>query len=100
MEVKGQPVRCHLTPDEKYLIVTLIESGEVAVLDAMTLQERNRFRAGMNAEGINIDPAGLYLYISAQGDNKVLKYSLRDWQPVLEIKTAARPDPIIFFHRK
>jgi DNA-binding beta-propeller fold protein YncE len=99
-EVQGHPVRCHLTPDEKYLIVTLIQAGEVAILDAATLQEVKRLRAGTNAEGINIDPAGRYLYISAQGDDKVLKYSLRNWQPVLEIRTAARPDPIVFFQRK
>lgn len=96
--VAGQPVRCLLTPDEKHLIVTLIETGEVAVLDAKTLQERRRFRAGANAEGIGIDPAGRFLHVSAQGEDKVIKYSLRDWKPALEIKTGARPDPIIFFN--
>ncbi|MGH9768925.1 MAG: YncE family protein [Blastocatellia bacterium] len=26
---------------------------------------------------------------------KVVKFSLRDWRPALEIKTASRPDPIV-----
>jgi YVTN family beta-propeller protein len=99
VNVPGQPVRCHLTPDEKHLIVTLIESGEAAVLTADTLREVKRLRVGANAEGIGLDPAGRFLYASAQGDNKVVKYSLRDWRPVLEIKTAARPDPTVFFTR-
>ncbi len=100
VDVPGQPVRCHLTPDEKHLIVTLIETGEVAVLEADSLRESRRFRAGANAEGIGIDPAGRSLYVSAQGDNKVIKYSLRDWRLLLEIKTGARPDPIVFFERR
>lgn len=95
--VPGQPVRCRLTPNEKQLIVTLIGSGEVVVLEAETLREMKRFRAGTNAEGIGIDPAGRFLYVSAQGDDQVIKYALRDWQPVLRIKTAARPDPTVFF---
>jgi hypothetical protein len=33
--------------------------------------------------------------VSVQGENKVVKFSLFDWKPVLEIKTAAAPDPIL-----
>ena len=33
-------------------------------------------------------------YASAQGDNLVLKFSLRDYRALLEVATESRPDPI------
>jgi len=95
IEIKGQPVRLRLTRDGKHLLVPLIQSGEVAIVETAALREVHRFRAGANAEGVNIDDAGRFGYVSAQGEDKVIKFSLRDWQPALEIKTAARPDPIV-----
>jgi YVTN family beta-propeller protein len=94
IEIQGQPVRAGLTPDGRNLIVTLIESGEVAVIDASSRLVRRRIRTGANSEGIGIDPSGRFGYVSAQGENKVVKFSLKDLRPLLEIKTAARPDPI------
>ncbi|MGH9936384.1 MAG: YncE family protein [Blastocatellia bacterium] len=95
IEIKGQPVRLRLTRDGRHLIAPLIQSGEVAIIETATLREIHRFRAGANAEGVNIDDAGKFGYVSAQGEDKVVKFSLRDWRPALEIKTAARPDPIV-----
>jgi YVTN family beta-propeller protein len=94
VEIKGQPVRLRLTRDGKHLLVPLIQSGEVAVVETATLREVHRFRAGANAEGVNVDDEGRFGYVSAQGEDKVVKFSLRDWRPALEIKTAARPDPM------
>ncbi len=95
IEISGQPVRAGLTPDGKRLIVTLIEAGEAAIIDVSTLRVIHRIRTGANSEGIGIDPSGQFGYVSAQGENKVIKFSLNDWRPVLEIKTADRPDPIV-----
>ena len=64
------------------------------MLSLDTNQVVRRFHAGARVEGMVVDAAGRFGYISAQGDNKVVKFSLADWKPVLEIKTAARPDPI------
>lgn len=94
IEIPGQPVRAGLTPDGKRLIVTLIESGEAVIVDAASRQIVHRIRTGANSEGVGIDPSGQFGYVSAQGENKVVKFSLKDWRPLLEIKTAARPDPI------
>ncbi len=44
---------------------------------------------------MGLDSAGRFGYVSAQGDDKVVRFSLRDWQTTLTIPTAARPDPII-----
>lgn len=95
LEIKGQPVRLRLTHDGKHLLVPLIQTGEVAIVETAMLKEIHRFRVGANAEGVNIDEAGEFGYVSAQGEDKVVKFSLRDWKPALEIKTAARPDPMI-----
>jgi YVTN family beta-propeller protein len=95
IEIPGHPVRVGLMPNEKHLLVTLIESGEAAVVDTASRRVIHRFRTGANSEGIGIDPAGKFGYVSAQGENKVIRFSLKDWKPSLEINTAARPDPIV-----
>jgi hypothetical protein len=61
--------------------------GELAVA--------RRVPIGQRVEGLLVDTEGRYGYASAQADNKVVKFSLHDWRPVLEIKTAERPDPML-----
>jgi YVTN family beta-propeller protein len=95
IEISGQPVRAALTPDERYLLTTLIDSGELAVVDARELTLMRRLPVGQRVEGLLIDAAGEHMYAAAQADNKVVKISLRDWQPVLEIKAGDRPDPLL-----
>jgi len=95
IEIRGQPVRAHLTPDERQLLVTLIDSGELAVVDTQELVVSRRLVVGQRVEGMLIDAEGRFAYASAQADNKVVKFSLSDWRPVLEIKTAERPDPLL-----
>jgi YVTN family beta-propeller protein len=99
LNIPGHPVRLGLTPDGKHLIGTLIEAGEAAIIETASHRVVKRFRTGANSEGISLDPAGKFGYISAQGDNKVIKFSLKTWEPVLEIETAARPDPIAIINR-
>lgn len=94
IEIPGNPVRLLFTPDGKHLLVSLIEAGDVAVVDTTALRVIHRFHAGANVEGMTTDAAGRFGYVSAQGDNKVVKFSLQDWKPVLEIPTEARPDPL------
>jgi YVTN family beta-propeller protein len=91
----GQPARVRLTPSGSYLVASLLESGEVAVLDTRDRQLVRRFTVGAHAEGLTLDPIGGFGYVSVQGENKVVKFSLLDWKPVLEIKTAAAPDPVL-----
>jgi len=95
IEIRGQPVRAHLTPDERQLLVTLIDTGELAVVDVRELAVTRRLPIGRRVEGMLIDSEGRFGYASAQADNKVVKFSLHDWQTVLEIKTAERPDPLL-----
>ncbi len=95
IRIPGQPVRMRFTPGGETLLVTLIDAGDVAVVDVAARRVVRRFRAGTNCEGVNIDGAGKFAYISAQGDNKVIKYAVDGWQQVKEIATGERPDPIL-----
>ena len=49
---------------------------------------------GGAAEGVTIDTRTGFGYASAQAANRVVKFSLTDWRPVLEIATDASPDPV------
>jgi YVTN family beta-propeller protein len=91
----GQPARVRLTPSGSYLVASLIEAGDVAIVDTKSLRPVHRFSVGAHAEGLTLDPIGGFGYVSVQGENKVVKFSLLDWKPVLEIKTAAAPDPVL-----
>lgn len=92
--VPGMPVRMVYVPDLQRLFVTLIDSGEVAALNARTLLEVKRVPAGARAEGILADPRGGFLYVSAQGENRVVRFSVPDLERVQIIETAAKPDPL------
>jgi YVTN family beta-propeller protein len=95
IRVDGSPARLCFAKDGRKLLVSLLESGEVAVLDLWTRREERRLKVGAHAEGMGLDPGGRFAYVSAQGDDKVVRFSLRDWQSTLTIPTASRPDPII-----
>jgi YVTN family beta-propeller protein len=94
LTVAGGPARLRLTPDDRFLLVTLIGSGELAVVSTSDDHEVARFKVGAAAEGITIDTRSGYGYASAQGANRVVKFSLTDWRPLLDIATGASPDPV------
>jgi DNA-binding beta-propeller fold protein YncE len=95
LSLPGQPARVRLTPAGSYLVVSLTEAGDVAIVDTASLRVVHRFPVGAHAEGLTLDAIGGFGYVSVMGENKVVKFSLLDWKPVLEIKTAAAPDPIL-----
>jgi YVTN family beta-propeller protein len=93
--LSGHPARVRLTAAGSFLVTTLMEAGDVAVVSTRSLQVVHRFTVGAHAEGLTLDAIGGFGYVAVQGENKVVKFSLVDWKPVLEIKTAAGPDPIL-----
>ena len=95
--LNGAPVRLRFTPDRRKLLVTFIGTGDAAVVDALTMKLEQRFPVGKAAEGLAFDEKGKFLYITAQGDDRLVKYSTTDWRQVLEVKTGAKPDtPAVF----
>jgi DNA-binding beta-propeller fold protein YncE len=95
IEIEGGPSRLHFTPSGKHLLVSLLQTGEVAVIDPKTLAVVARFAAGAGVEGLASESNGRFAYVSAQGANKIIKFSLTDWKTVLEIATGERPDPLL-----
>jgi DNA-binding beta-propeller fold protein YncE len=94
LRVRGQPHRLALVPNGRHLLASTIGSGDVVVIDAAGLREVTRVRAGKRADGVAVDAAGRFGYVAVQDEDKVVKFSLTDWTPVLEIKTRAKPDPV------
>jgi phospholipase C len=90
----GSPARVRLSPDDRFLAVTLIGSGDLVILDTDSTREIARLRIGAGAEGVTLDARSGFGYASAQGANTVVKFSLTDWRRVLEIATDQSPDPI------
>lgn len=97
IDIQGQPARLRSIRGDSLLIASLIGSGEAAVIDRKTRKELHRLKPGAAAEGMYVDRSGRFLYISAQGEDKVVKFDMTTWKPVLEIKTLQRPDPILEF---
>lgn len=93
--LKGQPSRAHLVNNGRHLLVSLIGSGELSLVDTQALGEVKRVAAGKGAEGLGVGPGERFVYVAAQAENRVLKFSLKDWKQAGEFKTAERPDPIL-----
>jgi YVTN family beta-propeller protein len=95
--LQGQPVRLRISPDKRWLVVTNIVSGDAYGVDLLTLKPTYQVPIGRAAEGIEFDHKGAFFYVTAQGDNKIVKVSTDTWRPALEIKTGERPDtPAVF----
>ena len=94
IEIHGQPARLHLMRNDTVLLVSLHEAGDVAVVDTKTLEVIERFHAGANVEGMNVDEEAGLGYVSAQGDDQIVEFSLQSWRVLKKIKAGSRPDPI------
>jgi YVTN family beta-propeller protein len=92
--ITGHPHRLCLVPDGRRLLATAIDSGDVIVIDTGSLREVTRFRVGKRADGVTVDAAGQFGYVAVQDEDKVVKFSIAEWKPVLEIRTRAKPDPV------
>lgn len=95
IKLAGQPVRLQLLPNEKQLLVSLIVDGAMVVLDTKTGQETHRLKVGLNAEGMHIDPVTNEGFVSAQGEKRVVRFSLRTFERTGVVNTQERPDPIL-----
>jgi DNA-binding beta-propeller fold protein YncE len=92
--ITGHPHRLCLVPDGRRLLATAIDSGDVILIDTGSLREVTRFRVGKRADGVTVDAAGQFGYVAVQDEDKVVKFSIAEWKPVLEIRTRAKPDPV------
>ncbi len=97
MPLEGQPVRLQLLPGEKQILASLIVDGAMAVIDLKSGKETKRLKVGINAEGMHIDPHSGEGFISAQGEKKVVRFSLKSFERKGVVATQERPDPILIW---
>lgn len=97
--VPGQPSRITVSPDGRFAYTSLIESGEVAVIDLASFEEVKRARVGSHAEGIRLDPDGGTLFVSAQGDNRTVRFRLPQLETMTVFETASKPDPVFLLRQ-
>lgn len=97
--VAGQPSRITVSPDGRFAYTSLIESGEVAVLDLGSMEEVKRARVGSHAEGIRLDAESGTLFVSAQGDNRTVRFRLPELEAITVFETASKPDPIFLLRQ-
>ena len=91
----GAPARVEPIPGGNLLAVSLIDAGDLALVDTRTFTVTTRRHIGDRAEGLFIDPHGKFACISVQAENKVVKLALPSLEKLMEFPTPARPDPIV-----
>ena len=94
-KLPGAPGRVQLVPGGGQLVVTLIEAGDVALLDARTLRLIRRVHVGDRPEGILFDTGARHVWVSVQGEDKVVKLALPKLNQVQVFATGSRPDPML-----
>ena len=97
--MQGQPARLLLAPGGA-LLVSLIASGEIALIDAATLKEVRRAKAGARAEGMSLAPDGRTGFIAAQAENRILRFRLPSLETIAAIATAGKPDPSYYLRAR
>ncbi|MBI4905869.1 MAG: hypothetical protein HY820_19705 [Acidobacteria bacterium] len=98
-EISGEPVRARLVQNDRFLLITTIVAGDLAVMNTRSKQVLHRVHVGNQLEGIAISPDEKYVYVSAQADNFVQRLTAGDWRLQNQIRTAERPDPIAVLPR-
>ncbi len=99
IEVEGNPVFTSLSPDRKYLAVTF--SGKkfpiVQIIDTKSLQVIKRFDFGGMVLHVRWSKEKPLLYISNNGDSKVLALDTKKWQKVWEV-AVPKPSGIFTYY--
>ena len=84
--------RLKFTPDGKLVFISMLNSPEVAVLDAATRKEIKRIHTGKGAAGIQIQPDGSRVFVSCTPDNYVAMIDPKTLEIVGRIDAGPHPD--------
>jgi YVTN family beta-propeller protein len=84
--------RLKFTPDGRLVLVSDLEAGELAILDARTHKPVKRLKLGPYTEGILVRPDGAQAYVAVAGDNRVAILDLKTLEVSAHIETGAGPD--------
>ena len=79
------------------MLVSLSVDGAMAVIDLKTGRETKRMKVGLNAEGMQIDEKTGEGFVSAQGEKRIVRFSLKTFERKGVVATQERPDPILIW---
>ena len=92
--------RLKFTPDGRFVLVSMLGEGNLAIFDAATHQELKRIPIGHGAAGILIQPDGSRAFIACTPDNYVAVLDLKSMQITSHIDAGGQPDGMAWAIRK
>ena len=84
--------RLKFTPDGKFVFVTSLGGGEVAVYDAASRKPYKRLPVGHGAAGILMDPVGQRAFVACTPDNYVAVVDLKSLAVIGHVDVGGEPD--------
>jgi YVTN family beta-propeller protein len=84
--------RLKFTPDGKLVFISMLNSPDVAVLDASTHKEIKRIKTGSGAAGIQMQPDGSRVFVSCTPDNYVAVIDPKTLEIIGRIDAGPHPD--------
>jgi len=91
--------RLKFTPDGKYVLVSMLREGNVAVFDAASHKEVRRIPIGHGAAGILMDPAANRAFVACTPDNSVAIIDLTTWKVTGHLEVGGGPDGLAWAAR-
>src|SRR3989442_16019410 len=76
-EVGRGPAHIFMTPDQRLIVNTNTESGDVTITDASTLQPLTTIPVGKSPHGIAISPDGKFAYVANLGSKDLAVVDLK-----------------------
>jgi len=76
-EVGRGPAHIFMTPDQRLIVNTNTESGDVTITDASTLQPLTTIPVGRSPHGIAISPDGMFAYVANLGSKDLAVVDLK-----------------------
>ncbi len=84
--------RLKFTPDGKYVVISSLRSGDLAVYDAAERKEFKRVPIGRGAAGILMDPVQSRVFVACTPNNYVAVVDLKTFEVTGHIDVGAEPD--------
>ncbi|MDN3584331.1 hypothetical protein [Mucilaginibacter flavus] len=91
--------RLQFTPDNKYVLISSLQNGDLTVYDASLHKEVKKINIGHGAAGILIDPDGSRAFIGCTADNYVAVVDLKTLQVSNHIDVGGGPDGLAWAAR-
>lgn len=84
--------RLKFTPDGKWVFISSLRSGELAIYDARSHKEVKRLKIGRGAAGILMDPEGSRAFVACSADNYVAVIDLKTLEVISHLDVGGVPD--------